>query len=109
MCKYCDKKAELNSSNFCGSARARVIGRHLDIIGDKKIIKWFEKIYQPRFFINYCPMCGKNLEEWLYDIWTNNGNMDDVNNNSIGSYFGSRCFYTYKKWQGVIIWQMEII
>jgi hypothetical protein len=61
MCEYCEKGTEFNSSNFCGSARARILGNHFDVRGDKKVIKWFERIYQPRFQINYCPMCGKKL------------------------------------------------
>ena len=61
MCKYCDENVEFSSSNFCGSAKAQVIGNWLDIRGDKRKIKWLERIYQPSFYINYCPMCGKKL------------------------------------------------
>ena len=63
MCKYCEEEVELISSNFCGSARARIGRNYLDVIGEKKVIKWFERIYQPSFHIYYCPMCGKKLEE----------------------------------------------
>ena len=63
MCKYCEEDVELTSSNFCGSARARIGGNYLDVLGDKKVIKWFERIYQPSFYIFYCPMCGKKLKE----------------------------------------------
>ena len=61
MCKYCDENVEFSSSNFCGSAKARILGNYFDVSGDKKIIKWFERIYQPSFRINYCTMCGKEL------------------------------------------------
>lgn len=61
MCKYCEEGVEFSSSNFCGSAKAKISTHYLDIHGDKEIIKWFKRIYQPSFCINFCPMCGKKL------------------------------------------------
>lgn len=61
MCKYCENNVELTSSNFCGSAKMTVAGNYLDVRGDKEVIKWFKRIYQPSFRINYCPMCGKRV------------------------------------------------
>lgn len=61
MCEYCEKGKELNSSNFCGSAKAQILGNYFDVRGDEKVIKWFRRIYQPSFWINFCPMCGKKL------------------------------------------------
>ena len=61
MCKYCEDGIELSSSNFCGSAKMMVGSNWLDVRGDKKVIKWLRRIYQPSFRINFCPMCGKRL------------------------------------------------
>lgn len=61
MCEYCEKRKELKSSNFCGSATMVVLGETLDIYGDEKRFNIFKRIYRPRFEINYCPMCGKKL------------------------------------------------
>ena len=63
MCEYCEKRKELKSSNFCGSASMIICGRYLDIYGDKKKFNIFKRIYQPSFNVNYCPMCGKKLGE----------------------------------------------
>ena len=61
MCDYCEKRKELKSNNFCGAATMRVVGDSLDIQGDNSKIKWFKHTYQPRFTVNYCPMCGREL------------------------------------------------
>lgn len=61
MCKYCEKGIKFSSSNFCGSAKAQILGDCLNIYGDETKIKWFKRIYQPRFKIFRCPMCGRRL------------------------------------------------
>lgn len=61
MCEYCEKKRELKSCNFCGSAGLFVSGDTLDIYGDEKVFHIFKRIYRPRFEVNYCPMCGRKL------------------------------------------------
>ena len=61
MCEYCEKRKELKSWNFCGSATLIVLGNILDIHGDEKKFNIFKKIYRPRFEVNYCPMCGRKL------------------------------------------------
>lgn len=68
MCEYCEyhkkKKSKiLTSCNFCGSAKMQILGKYMDIWGDEKKFYLFKKIYHPSFYINYCPMCGKRLEE----------------------------------------------
>lgn len=63
MCEYCEKRKEIKSCNFCGSAKAVIVGAEIDIWGDKKKIGWFKNIYAPAFKINYCPMCGRKLSE----------------------------------------------
>ena len=63
MCEYCEKEKVLKSSNFCGAAKMQIIGEFLEVQGDSHKIKWFNRIYQPSFMINYCPMCGRKLEE----------------------------------------------
>lgn len=65
MCKFCEDNDILKSVNFCGNAKMRISCNkdynYLDVYGDKKIFKVFEKYYNPSFIINYCPECGKNL------------------------------------------------
>lgn len=67
FCAYCEKGRLVRSSNFCGSAKMRIIeGKEfntLDIYGDEKKFNIFKRIYQPRFDIYYCPMCGRKLGE----------------------------------------------
>lgn len=67
MCEYCEKGKLVKSSNFCGSAKMRIIESKefntLDIYGDEKKFNIFKRIYQPSFDINYCPMCGRKLGE----------------------------------------------
>ena len=63
MCKYCEKRKKLKSSNFCGSATLIVSKNILDIYGDENKFNIFKSIYRPRFDINYCPMCGRKLKE----------------------------------------------
>lgn len=62
MCEYCEKRKEIKSCNFCGRAKATIVGEEIDISGDGKKIKLFKDIYAPAFKINYCPMCGRKLE-----------------------------------------------
>lgn len=62
MCEYCEKQKYIKSRNFCGRAKARIVGAEIDISGDEKKIRWFKSIYAPAFKINYCPMCGRKLE-----------------------------------------------
>lgn len=62
MCEYCEKRKEIKSCNFCGRAKARIVGAEIDVSGDEKKIRWFRSIYAPAFRINYCPMCGRKLE-----------------------------------------------
>lgn len=59
MCRYCEENETLKSSNFCGSAKAQILGHYLDIYGDEKKFNIFKRIYRPGFNINYCPMCRK--------------------------------------------------
>lgn len=61
MCKYCEENESFKSANFCGSAKAQVLGHYLDIYGDEKKFNIFKRIYRPSFDINYCPMCGRKL------------------------------------------------
>lgn len=65
MCQYCEKRKELKSCNFCGSAKMIISVsenmRILDIYGDEKKFNIFKRIYRPRFDINYCPQCGRKL------------------------------------------------
>ncbi len=61
MCEYCEKRKELKSCNFCGSATLSVSGKILEVQGNEKKFNIFKKIYCPRFDINYCPMCGRKL------------------------------------------------
>lgn len=65
MCQYCEKRKELRSCNFCGSAKMIISVSEnisiLDIFGDEKKFNIFKRIYRPRFDINYCPMCGRKL------------------------------------------------
>ena len=63
MCEYCEKRKEIKSCNFCGRAKATIVGDEIDIWGDKRKIRWFKDIYAPGFRINYCPMCGRKLVE----------------------------------------------
>lgn len=40
MCKYCEENESFKSANFCGSAKAQVLGHYLDIYGnDNRIMK----------------------------------------------------------------------
>lgn len=65
MCEYCEKSKLVKSSNFCGSAKMRILeGKEfntLDIYGDKKKFNIFKRIYQPSFDIYYCPMCRQKV------------------------------------------------
>ena len=65
MCEYCENRKIIKSCNFCGSAKMIVsISENmniLDIYGDKERFSIFKRIYRPRFDINYCPMCGRDL------------------------------------------------
>ena len=61
MCKYCEGKEVLKSNNFCGSASMLIIGNVIDVYGDKKRFRMFRRIHQPRFTVNFCPMCGAKL------------------------------------------------
>ena len=67
MCVYCERQTIVKSSNFCGSAKMRINeGKEfniLEIYGDEKKFNIFKRIYQPRFDIYYCPMCGRKLGE----------------------------------------------
>lgn len=67
MCEYCEKQKEIKSCNFCGSAKAIISSskdcKLLDIWGDESKFQIFKRIYRPRFDINYCPMCGRKLED----------------------------------------------
>ncbi len=62
MCEYCEKLKEIKSCNFCGRAKARITGTEIDVWGDKKKIRLLKDIYNPRFIIKFCPMCGRKLE-----------------------------------------------
>ena len=65
MCEYCEKRKILKSNNFCGSAKMIIsvssTGSILDIYGDENKFHIFKRIYRPRFDVNYCPMCGREL------------------------------------------------
>ncbi len=61
MCMYCEENEILKSANFCGSAKAQIIGYYLDIYGDEKKFNIFKRIYRPSFKINYCPICRKEV------------------------------------------------
>lgn len=61
MCMYCEENEILKSANFCGSAKAKILGQYLDLYGDEKKFNIFKRIYRPSFKINYCPMCGRRL------------------------------------------------
>lgn len=63
MCEYCEKRKEIKSCNFCGSAKAVIVGIEIEIHGDKNKVRCFKHIYAPSFKINYCPMCGRKLSE----------------------------------------------
>lgn len=63
MCEYCEGKKTKKSANFCGRAELRIAGDYMDVFGDGKEIRFFKSIYQPSFQINYCPMCGRKLNE----------------------------------------------
>ena len=65
MCDYCEKRKEIKSCNFAGSAKMIVsVGEFniLDIYGDESKFNIFKRIYRPRFDINYCPMCRQKVE-----------------------------------------------
>ncbi len=70
MCKYCEKRQEIRSTNFGGAGRIRVYEKNrisaglgfLEVKGDSAKVKIFRTLYCPRFDIKYCPMCGRNLE-----------------------------------------------
>lgn len=61
-CEYCQDNETLKSCNFGGSASLRIVGNIINIWGDKKKFHLFKKIYEPRFIIKYCPMCGKKIK-----------------------------------------------
>lgn len=67
MCEYCEKDKIHKSCNFCGSAKMRISCSKefniLEVQGDKEKFSLFKKQYCPRFDINYCPMCGRKLNE----------------------------------------------
>ena len=63
MCDYCNKHKELLSINFCGRAKMRIIKNEVDIYDRSNTIKFFSRIYYPTFKINYCPMCGRPLND----------------------------------------------
>lgn len=63
MCMYCEENEIFKSANFCGSAKAKILGHYLDIYGDEKKFNIFKRIYRPSFDINYCPMCGRRLKK----------------------------------------------
>lgn len=63
MCEYCENRKELKSNNFCGTATMSIIGNSIDIQGDNTRIKWLKRVYEPRFSIHYCPMCGRKLSK----------------------------------------------
>ena len=60
-CAYCEDGKVLKSANFCGGASMKIVGKYIDVTGDKKKIPFFGHIYEPSFPVNYCPMCGKKL------------------------------------------------
>ena len=62
-CEYCEGKIKYRSSNFCGAAKLEILGRYMDITGDKEKFSLFKRTYKPSFRIYYCPICGKKLEE----------------------------------------------
>lgn len=57
------KKKEMRSINFGGSAKARVVGDEINVYGDEKRIKWLNRIYNPAFRINFCPICGRRISD----------------------------------------------
>ena len=61
MCEYCNKQTEIQSCNFGGIAKARIVGAEINVLGDERKIKWFRTVYNPAFRIKYCPMCGRKL------------------------------------------------
>lgn len=61
MCEYCEKRKEIKSRNFCGMAKAVIIGNEIAVHGDEKKIGWLKVIYAPSFKINFCPICGRKL------------------------------------------------
>lgn len=63
MCDFCEKQKEIKSCNFCGMAKARIVGTEIDIWGDGNKIRLFKNIYAPAFKINFCPICGRKLSE----------------------------------------------
>ena len=52
---------------FCGSAKMRISCSKkfniLEVQGDKEKFSLFKRQYCPRFYINYCPICGRKLKE----------------------------------------------
>lgn len=65
MCDYCNKYKELSSINFCGRGKMRIFKNEIDIYENKSNIidLFFRRIYNPTFKINYCPMCGRQLND----------------------------------------------
>lgn len=65
MCEYCEKKKDIKSANFCGEAKAMILVSDkfntLDVRGNERKFQLFRRLYRPSFYINYCPMCGKEL------------------------------------------------
>lgn len=65
MCEYCEKNKIVKSCNFCGSAKMRISADKemplLEVQGDEKKFHLVKRIYCPRFDINYCPICGRDL------------------------------------------------
>ncbi|MBP3463746.1 MAG: hypothetical protein J6K45_04620 [Clostridia bacterium] len=60
-CEFCNKNKVLKSCNFGGSANLRILGDTLDIFANESKFNIFKRIYEPRFVINYCPMCGRKF------------------------------------------------
>ena len=63
MCEYCEKQKEIQSCNFGGIAKARIVGAEINVWGDGSKIKWLRTVYNPSFKISYCLMCGRKLTE----------------------------------------------
>jgi len=63
MCEFCENEKIIKSCNFCEEANMRVAGTTLDVQGNKEKFNLFKRIYEPRFIIRYCPMCGRKLSE----------------------------------------------
>lgn len=65
MCEFCEKGKLVKSSNFCGSAKIRIIESEewntLEVQGDENKFHLFKRIYCPRFDIYYCPMCRQKV------------------------------------------------